>query len=121
MANKFRSFTLMYEEQKTENTEHKPVEVRTNNSKKPANNRISTFLDPQVETKKPSKTVDNKSQLHQAIALGAFNLKKTVIENKRKEDTNNYLAREPNVLSILTLVSENMINDAENDDDDDDW
>ncbi len=81
-------------------------------------NRISTFLDDQGET-----PPDNKQKLNQAIVLGAFKLKKTAIDNSRKEkSTEHFLAREPNVLSILTLASENCINDGDNDDeDDDDW
>jgi hypothetical protein len=81
-------------------------------------NRISTFLDDQGET-----PPDNKQKLNQAIVLGAFKLKKTDIDNSRKEkSTEHFLAREPNVLSILTLASENFINDGDNDDeDDDDW
>jgi hypothetical protein len=81
-------------------------------------NRISTFLDDQGET-----PPDNKQKLNQAIVLGAFKLKKTAIDNSRKEkSTEHFLAREPNVLSILTMASENCINDGDNDDeDDDDW
>ena len=94
---------------------------QVNNGNK-TENRISTFLDGQTETKKTVNIAESKSQLNQAIALGAFNLKKTIINNNLKENSSaNFLAREPNVLSILTLVNENVNNDEENTDDDDEW
>ena len=87
------------------------AEIKISNSSK---NRISTFLE-------EDKVVDTKQQLNQAITLGAFKLKKTVVDNTRKEKSSeHFLAREPNVLSILTLASENLINDGGNDDEDDD-